>query len=245
MHPGLRFWLGWGRWLRRWHRYEVSGIEVLDRPGAKMIVGYHGRGFAHDLIILNRVLWERHGRLPVSIMHKATERDPFWRVVNDGIGAVTGDGPELERRLASGQHLVVLPGGNREANRSFRVRWKVDWGERTGYLRLALRHRLPIVPVASSGVDWAYIGLNDGYALGKRLDLPAALPLWAAFGPLGPMTSIPISPTFPVKFRQRIGEPIDLESDGPVDPRDTERLRALHTLVQRRVQALLDEARRR
>lgn len=239
MHPGLKFWLGWGAWLRAWHRYRVQGLEHLDGSDPVMIVGYHGRGYAHDLIILNRVLWERHGSLPVSIMHTAVEADPFWKHVHAGIESVTGDGPELARALAQGRHLVVLPGGNREANRSWKVRYRVDWGERTGYLRLAIRYGLKLVPVASSGVDDAYVGLNDGYRLGKRLELPRALPAWLAVGPLG---FVPFSPTFPVRFHQLIGPPVDPRG---VDPSDPAQLTALHHRMAGTVQALLDEARAR
>src|SRR5262249_1175334 len=64
-------------------------------------------------------------------------------------GLVTGDGPAVEEAVRRGELHVVEPGGTREGCRSFRHRYRVDWGERTGYLRLALRHRLPIVPIAA------------------------------------------------------------------------------------------------
>jgi 1-acyl-sn-glycerol-3-phosphate acyltransferase len=133
----------------------------------------------------------------------------------------------------------VQPGGTREGCRSSLHRYEVAWGDRTGYLRLALRYGLPVVPVAASGVDDTYLALNDGYALGKRLRVPARLPLWLGIGPLGLW---PLSPPFPVKIVQHIGEPIDLAREGPVDPGDREALLALHRKVARAVQDLLDHA---
>jgi hypothetical protein len=239
MHPGLKLWLAWAGWLEMWHRFEVQGIEVLDRPDPVMIVGYHGRAAAHDLIVLNKVLFERHGRLPVSVVHKRFEQSPFLRVIKEGIGAVVGDGPELEQELAHGRHFIVTPGGAREGTRPWREQYQVDWGQRTGYLRLALKYHLNIVPTAASGVDEVYVGLNNGYELGKRLQLPHGAPLWMGFGPFGPPI---LTPGFPVQIRQFIGEPIDLEADGEVDPNDRDKLFELHTLVRSRVQALLDQA---
>jgi hypothetical protein len=160
--------------------------------------------------------------------------------VVDGLGFVTGDGEDLARVVARGEHVFVTPGGIKEGCRSFRHRYEVDWGNRMGYVRLALKHRLPIVPVAAAGVDDTYLGLNDGHALGKRLGAPARLPVWLGLGPLGLW---PISPPFPAKFRQLIGAPIDLEAEGPVDPRDTTAIEALHRRVQREVGALLARAR--
>ena len=240
IHPGLKLWLAWATWLERWHRVEVEGIEVLDRPDPVMIVGYHGRAAAHDLIVLNKLLYERHGRLPVSVVHKRFDQFPLLKVVKEGIGAVVGDGPELERELARGRHLIVTPGGARESTRPWREQYQVDWGPRTGYLRLALKHHLNIVPTAASGVDEVYVGLNDGYELGKRLRLPHGGTCWLAFGPFGPPQLL--TPGFPVKIRQLIGEPIDLEADGEVDPEDSDKLLELHTMVRSRVQALLDQA---
>jgi 1-acyl-sn-glycerol-3-phosphate acyltransferase len=116
----------------------------------------------------------------------------------------------------------------------------VDWGDRTGYLRLALRHRLPIVPVAAAGIDDGYLGLNDGYALGRRLGVPHRIPVWLGLGPLGLW---PLSPPFPVKITQLVGEPIDPHADGPLAEDDREGLLRLHRRVAGAVQALMDEHR--
>jgi hypothetical protein len=140
--------------------------------------------------------------------------------------------------VAQGEHLLVQPGGTREGCRSFRQRYEVDWGDRVGYLRLALRHRLPIIPIAASGVDDGYIGLNDGYWLGKQVGMPGDLPLWFGIGIVGLW---PLSPPFPVKIRQIIGEPIEAQ---PIDPDDREAILALHRRVAGAVQTLLDRSNR-
>jgi len=232
----LAAWVSFWRLMRRYHRYEVEGIERLLGGRAALIVGYHGRPIAHDLCMLTVELYERLGYMPHAVAHGAAEAQPIMRWVVDGLGFVTGDGPKIAEAVARGEHIIVTPGGIREGCRSFRKRYEVDWGHRTGYLRLALQHRLPIVPVAASGVDDAYIGLNDGYALGKRLGAPQRLPIWLGLG-IGGLW--PLSLPFPVKIRQRIGEPIDLEADGPIDPRDRDAIGALHQKVKGAVQALL------
>ncbi|MFN7147809.1 MAG: acyltransferase, partial [Myxococcota bacterium] len=127
-------------------------------------------------------------------------------------------------------------GGTREGCRSFRHRYTLDWGERHGYLRVALRHRLPIVPAAGHGVDDTYIGLNDGYALGKRLGAPGKMPVWFGLGPFGLW---PFSLPFPVRITTRLGAPIHLPE---VDPDDHAALSALHARVTGTVQALLEAA---
>ena len=240
----LRAWLGLFGAMRAYHRYEIEGLSrllTLRRPA--LLVGYHGRPIAYDLCMLGVTLHERLGYMPHGIVHGAVDQQPVMKWVADGLGFVTGDGPRVAEAVARGEHLCVQPGGTREGCRSFRHRYEVDWGERTGYLALALRYRLPIVPIAASGIDDGYIGLNDGYALGKRLGAPGRLPVWVGIGLWG---VFPFSPPLPVKITQRIGEPIDLEleADGPVDPEDKRALARLHGRVKGAVQALLDEGRR-
>jgi hypothetical protein len=158
----------------------------------------------------------------------------------EGLGFVTDDGEEMADAIEQGDSVMVTPGGPMEGCRSFRDRYKVRWGSRYGYLRMALKYKLPIVPTAGTGVDDTYIGLNDGYAWGKALNLPHSLPLWFAFGLTGPW---PWTLPFPVKIVCHIGEPIDLEADGPVDPNDKAALAKLHEKVATAVQGLLDQAR--
>jgi 1-acyl-sn-glycerol-3-phosphate acyltransferase len=235
----LAAWLAAFRALRVYHRYEVVGLERLLRRDACLVVGYHGRPVAYDLCMLTVTLHEALGYLPHGVVHGAVEHQPVMKWVSDGLGFITGDGAATDAAVARGEHILVQPGGTREGCRSFRHRYRVDWGDRTGYLRLALRRRLPIIPVAAAGVDDGYIGFNDGYALGKRLGVPHRLPVWFGLGLTG---FFPFSPPLPVKITQVVGEPIDLFAGGPVDPDDRPAVLALHRQVAGAVQGLLDRA---
>ena len=232
-------WLAFWRAMRVYHRYEVEGIHHLERPSAALIVGYHGRPLAYDLCMLTVTVHERLGYLPHGIIHGYFGAQPALRWIIDGLGFVTGDGRDLDEAVARGEHVLVQPGGTREGCRSFRHRYEVDWGDRTGYLRLALRHRLPIIPVAGAGVDDAFIGLNDGDALARRLGVPHRIPVWFGLGLTGLW---PFSLPLPVKMRQVIGAPIDLTEGGEVDPSDREALLGLHRRIVAAVQGLLDRA---
>jgi 1-acyl-sn-glycerol-3-phosphate acyltransferase len=236
----LATWLALFGAMRRYHRYEVRGLERLLRRDPCLLVGYHGKPIAYDLCMLTVTLHEHLGYLPHGVVHGAVEEEPVMRWVSRSLGFVTGDGEAVERAVARGEHVLVQPGGTREGCRSSRHRYRVDWGDRTGYLRLALRHRLPILPIAAHGVDDGDLGFNDGHALGKRLGAPARLPVWFGLGLWG---FFPLSPPFPVKITQIVGEVIDPVADGPIDPddpADRPRLLALHRRVAGAVQSLLD-----
>ena len=234
MNVPLGAYLAAWRFYRRYFRYSVEGFEHLTGGGSALIVGYHGRPVAYDLCILLVEVYERLGYFPHGVVHAAAQEVRGLRWLSDGLGFVSGDGEAMARAVARGEHVVVLPGGTREGCRSFRSRYQVDWGRRMGYLRLALKYGLPVVPVAARGVDDAYLGLNDGHAWGKRLNMPARLPAWLGLGPLGPW---PLSPPFPVRIKQRVGVPIHLPPE--LDPRDDAAMAHWHGRVTEAVQALL------
>ncbi len=222
---------GW-RALARWHRYEVHGLEHLAQ-GPTLIVGYHGRPIAHDLCMLQVRVLETYGHMPHAIFHRGFAENAVLRAVLEGSEGVIGDGDELREAIERGEHIVTTPGGTREGCRSVLHRHRVHWGGRTGYLKLALKYGLPMVPVASYGADHTFIGLNDGEALAAKLGV--GLPVWFGVGLVGVW---PLAVPFPMKIRQRIGPPIHLPND--LDPEDRDGLLVHHRAMVETVQGLLD-----
>jgi 1-acyl-sn-glycerol-3-phosphate acyltransferase len=232
----LEVWLAYWRFWQCYHRYSVEGIERLDGPGAKLIAGYHGRPLAFDMCMLTVALYDRLGYLPHGVVHRGLEASPWLKQFPDALGFVTEDGDELARAVERGEHIVITPGAGREGCRAFYQNYTVNWGDRLGYVRLARRYRLPIVPVAAAGADDTYLGLVDTEALGRRLGISSRWS-WALWTGLGPLGLYPFSPPFPVRLRQIVGEPIDPWRDGGSDD-DL----AIHRRVVVAVQGLLDRA---
>ncbi len=235
----LAAWLTYWRFWQRYHRYTVDGLEHLEGGRSALVVGYHGRPLAYDMCMLTVAMYDRFGYLPHGIVHRGLEQMPSLKGFTDALGFVTADGCELAEAVARGEHVMVTPGGGQEGCRSYLQRYQVYWGDRLGYVRLAARYRLPIVPVAAAGADDTYVGLNDAEAVGRWLGVPRdwAWMLWLGVGPLG---FYPFSPPFPVRLHQLVGEPIDPWTD---EDADEAALAAVHRRVVRAVQRLLDRAR--
>jgi 1-acyl-sn-glycerol-3-phosphate acyltransferase len=73
--------------------------------------------------------------------------------------------------LDSGAALLVYPGGDYEVHRPSWDRNRVDFGGRTGFLRLALEQDVPIVPVVSIGGQETALFLSRGERLAKLFAL--------------------------------------------------------------------------
>jgi len=237
-------WLTFWRWRQFYHRYTVEGLEHLDPPEARIVAGYHGRPLAYDMCMLTVALYDRLGYLPHGMVHRGTDLVPPLRWLVRQLSFVVADGPDLADAIARGEHIVVTPGGGEEGCRRFDDVYRVNWGDRIGYVRLAVKYGLKIVPVGAAGADGGYIGLNTGPQLGRALRLPKdyAWTVWTGLGPLGLW---PLSPPFPVRMHQIIGPPIDPRDDGATSVDDRPALLRVHRRVTAAVQGLLDTARER
>jgi hypothetical protein len=237
----LVLWLAYWRYRQYYHRYRVYGLERLAATRPAMLVGYHGSPLAYDLCLLTVAVYDRFGYMPATVVHRGVEAIGPLRWLSDGLGFATGDGDRLREAIGKRQHLVVSPGGSREGARSFCKRYKVDWGTNTGYLKLAAKHQLPMIPVGAWGCDHAYIGLNDSPKLGRFLGLPKGWE-WIPWVGVGMVGVYPLAIPFPVQIRQIIGKPIappTVDGDGKVSQQS---MLEKHAEVQMAVQGLLDEA---
>ena len=150
------------------------------------------------------------------------------------------------RALRDGDGVLVYPGSDLDAFRPFSQRHRVELGQRRGFLRLARRTGVSVLPVVSTGTHEQLIVLSRGDALSRRLDgrrflrtgvLPLTLSVpWGLS--LGFVPYLPLPAQTSVSFLEPIS-PEELFRDAGGDE-DTMLERA-YRLVERRMQAGLDE----
>lgn len=140
-------------WVRLAHRPSLEGIENLPVDGPFMLVANHGAGFAMSDILSFAVLWlEKLGERPL-----AGFAHPFafhvWPVswLMTGLGSVPSSYEAGLAALRAGVPILVFPGGDVEAGLSVFRGHDVDFGGRTGFVELARRANVPIVPMGIRG----------------------------------------------------------------------------------------------
>jgi 1-acyl-sn-glycerol-3-phosphate acyltransferase len=228
-----------------YHRYQCEGFEHIERCRPALLISYHGRPYTMDLYMLAARMQRELGRMPRFVVLKSVESIPPLRDMVWSIGSFFDAPDDATVRALSdaGELFAICPGGTREAFRpAWRGRYRVDFGERRGYLRFALRHRLPVLPSAAVGVDGLYLGLNDGYAWSRRVFGHGKNPLWLGLGVGGLW---PLAAPWPVKIRQRVGPPITFDDLAASAVDEEALLAAAHARVTAAIQALLDELRAR
>jgi len=229
--------------VNRYYDGEVSGLaNVPDRPA--LLVGNHSGGLVSpDTGILLENWYRRFGaerRLALLTFDLAMAIPGFGDLCRK-LGSLPAGHDAAEAALASGASVMVYPGGDYEVFRPFWHRNHIDFGGRNGFIRLALRTGVPVVPVVSHGGHHTMTVLTrgDGFARAMKLDrVRTKVFPFALGGPLG-VTPAFLKLPLPAKIEVRILEPIDFSALGPDAADDPEVVAACFEEVTGRMQASL------
>jgi 1-acyl-sn-glycerol-3-phosphate acyltransferase len=164
-----------GLWLLAslWFRGEVRGLGNIPDEGPVLLVGNHSGGnLTPDTSVFTLAFSAYFG----------VER-PFYQLAHNLVlsmpglgflrrfGTVAASPENAERALSAGAALLVYPGGDMEVHRPSWHSGRVDFAGRRGFVRLALEHDVPIVPVVSIGGQETALFLSRGEGLAHALRL--------------------------------------------------------------------------
>lgn len=236
-------WLG--PLLQRYFTPEVLGLDRVPE-GAALYVGNHNGGLCSaDTFILCAHLFERWGveAVPYGLGHDLAVTAPVIKQILVPLGAVRA-GPGIAQRLFErGAKVMVYPGGDLDSMRPYQDRNRVVFGGRKGYLRLALRAGVPIVPVVAAGAHATFVVLDDGRWLARALGLDRMfrLKVWpiSLALPWGLMVgTVPYFP-LPTKIVIEVLPPLHFERSGEAAAEDEAYVAACDARVREVMQAAL------
>lgn len=240
-------------WLYRYYfRVQTSGWEHVNPQQQTMFVGSHNGGLAApDLPMFFYDWFHRFGYEQdiYGLMHaKVWQAYPYFAELAAKIGAIPFHPRNALTVLKQGASLLVYPGGGQDAFRPHRLRDRIYFHNRTGFIRLALWHSLPIVPLISWGAHDTLIVLEDCYAQAQRLhelglpwllDIdPEVFPIYLGLPwglAVGPIPHLP----WPVQMHTHICPPIAFERYGYEASRDKAYVRACYGQVVETMQSAL------
>jgi 1-acyl-sn-glycerol-3-phosphate acyltransferase len=218
--------------------------EVPDGPA--LLVGNHnGMTGTPDMFCHMTAFWRRYGtaRPAYGLMHDMPFRTPWVGPWMNAAGALAANPANARAALGRGAAVLVFPGGDYDACKPFDARHRIDFGDRRGYVRLALSERVPIVPVVSVGGHESLWVAYRGTRIARALGLPSrfrsnVFPVGLAL-PWGLLVGVPLPHLpLPVKVHTRVLRPMRLE---PLDPEDPRAVESVHRRVVSTMQAALDE----
>ena len=209
--------------VRAYTRYfspEVRGLEHLPAVGPVLVVGNHnGLFYMPDAWVTALAIVERRGteRPAYTLTYDLLLAAPLIGTFLRHIGAIPASSTEAEAALAAGALVLDFPGGDWEACRPWLNRNTIDFGGRTGFVRLALRTGVPVVPVVAHGSHDSVVVVSRGEHIAKALGLGAlrvkVFPI--LLGPLGVTTVLTPPLPLPSSVTVEFLPPIDWGDLGP------------------------------
>ena len=190
--------------FRHYFSVESHGIENVPAHGRVMLVGNHSGGVAIDgaMVHASQFFEMNPPRLAQGMAEKFLNKIPFASQITNRCGHLTGLPEHAERLLEDDRMLMVFPEGARGTAKLYWERHSlVDFG--TGFLRLAMKTRTPIVPVGILGGGEAIPSIANSATLGKLVGAPYV-----------PITPYLLALPLPVKMELHFGEPMFFDGTG-------------------------------
>ena len=209
----------WNPLMDYWFRMEIEGWEKLPDPPALLIGIHSGAPFVWDAWTVGVQWWRHFG-----------EDRPLHGTAHDALMALPGVGAYFRRMgvlpaapdsiaaaLAAGRDVALWPGGERDSLRPWSQRDQAVLAGRTGFIKLAIRSAVPIVPVATVGGPDSMPVIATGRRIAKllALDRVARLKMFpiAIQVPWGVSPALLPEIPLPTKIRTAFQDPIDIDAD--------------------------------
>ncbi len=218
-------------WIYRFYfKVDVYGLDHVPSEGRGILVGNHSGGVAIDgaMVMGSMLLDAKRPRLPHAMIDKFIHEFPGASRVMSRMGQFTGNPDQALRLLRAERLLLAFPEGARgTAKLAKDADSLVGFG--TGFMRLALETKSPIVPFGFVGGGDALPTIANLKGLGRLLGVPYV-----------PITKWILLVPKPTRFQLLYGQPMHFEGTG--HERD-EVVNAMVDQVKERIRDLIRQGR--
>lgn len=224
---------------------DVRNVQHIPSTGPVLIVANHSCViYMPDAAVVADAVAHRRGPdrplygLAYDLLFAAPLLGSFIR----RLGLLPASESAAVRALSEDAAVLVFPGGDHDACRPWSERDRIEFGRHQGFVRLALRTGVPVVPAVAHGAHHGMMILARGEPLARALGLQAVrvkvMPV--ALSPLGPVPILP-PPPLPTHVIVDFLEPIDWSRYPPSAADDPAIVDACYDEITQLMQARLDQ----
>jgi 1-acyl-sn-glycerol-3-phosphate acyltransferase len=192
----------------KWFRVDWDGMGKIPAHGGALLVANHAGAIPSDAPVIMHGIEKERGRPVYGLADYFFRTVPVVGTLWARAGGVSARPANAYRLLKEqGQLVLDFPEGTKGPSKSFTDRYQLRRFGRGGFVEIAMRAGVPVVPIAVTGSEEAMPILFRLPALAKVLGLPY-FPITAnvvAMGPLGYVVPLP------AKFNLRVLDPIHFD----------------------------------
>jgi 1-acyl-sn-glycerol-3-phosphate acyltransferase len=234
VEPALNF------YYRYWFRVETEGIENVPSQGGALLVSNHSGALPPDAPMVMQAIRNEHPRpRPLYMLGEHWFKGyPGVGMLANKVGLVAAHRENAQRLLYDeGRLAIVFPEGQKGSRKVFWQRYRLRRFGRGGFVRTAIRARVPIVPLAVVGAEEA-MPIFAHLRLLQRVSGLIYFPLNHAFPHFGLAAGLMY---MPAKFKIRFLEPVDMAEYPPETADDPAEVQMIAERIRTRIQLQLDE----
>jgi 1-acyl-sn-glycerol-3-phosphate acyltransferase len=193
---------------RYWFRVEWEGLEHIPREGGALMVANHAAAIPSDAPVIMHGIETELQRPVYGLAENLLRALPMVGTIWSRVGGVPAHPDNAYRLLHDDQQLVlVFPEGTKGTGKLYRDRYKLNRFGRGGFVEIAMRSGVPVIPIAVVGAEESMPIVWKSPQLAKLLNIPY-FPVTAnmlMFGPAGLLLY------FPSKFKLRVLPPVHFD----------------------------------
>ncbi len=194
---------------RRWFRAEWEGLEHIPREGGALLIANHGGAIPSDAPVIMHGIETELGRPVYGLADNLFRRVPVIGTLWARAGGVPAHPDNAFRLLHDEQQLVLaFPEGTKATGKLARDRYQLQRFGRGGFVEIAMRAGVPIVPVAIVGNEEAMPIVWKSPTLARLIGVPY-FPVTANQFLFGPVLGLVVP--LPAKFRLRVLPPVTFD----------------------------------
>ncbi len=167
------------RWLSlNYFKTQILNVDNIPNQGPVLFVGNHNAGLMpiDSLFAIDAIKTHSPNLCPVHpLAHDFVYKAPRVAKCAKRLGILRADKTNALLAINAGRSVLVYPGGDEEAFRTFSERNRIILAGRKGFIRIAAAAKIPIVPIVSAGLHESFIVLSKGREIGKKLGLKKLL----------------------------------------------------------------------
>lgn len=220
----------------KYWRIATHGLENIPSKGRGLLVANHSGTLAYDGTMLRVAVSNEHpsGRDVRFLVEDFVYYLPFIGTTMYRVGGVRASRDNAERLLNTDHLVAVFPEGVKGIGKYYAQRYHLQRFGRGGFIKLAIRTKSPIIPVAVIGAEEIHPILYKSSLLAKPLGIPY-VPVTPTLPILGPLGLIPL----PSKWSIYFGEPIDFSQYGPATLKNELKIHKLSEMVRQKIQGMV------
>ncbi|HEX3542005.1 MAG TPA: lysophospholipid acyltransferase family protein [Acidimicrobiales bacterium] len=194
---------------RHWFRAEWEGLDKIPAEGGALLVANHAAAIPSDAPVIMHGIETELGRPVYGLADYLFKALPVVGTLWARAGGVPAHPDNAYRLLRQdGQLVLVFPEGTKGSGKLFRDRYQLRRFGRGGFVEIAMRAGVPIVPIAVVGAEESMPTLWKSPTVAKLTGLPY-FPITANMLLFGPILGAVAY--FPAKFTLRVLDPIHLD----------------------------------